>query len=197
MTNPNNTFLTPVGRIVGGSVYNKRRKNIDGDEMPEDQHHHVVMLALPKSDPGTKELVNKARQVARSGFDESVIKGQFSWKFYDGDKPEHSEKEGWPGHIVFAISDSNRFPCKVVGSDRRDIDPSTVKNGYWVRCAGDFKPNGKRGKPGIYCNLRGVQFIREDEELGGSGDFGPTVEQMFPDAGFDVVSAAIDEDVPF
>ncbi len=177
MTDPNNTFITPVGRIVGGSLSDPQ--TTDWDNKPCDPKW-VVMLACPKSDPGTQQLIDKIRRVAQEGFAKAGIPHAlqdpvFAWKFVDGDSDEantkgkvHNKRTGYAGHIVFTISQP--WAPTVCGDDpKEEIDPSSVERGYWVSVGGSVKASGKIKNPSVYLNLECAQFVRTDTVIGGGG----------------------------
>lgn len=172
MTDPNNTYTTPVGRLVGGSLSEARTKNRNGPCEP----YWWVALALPKTDPGTAALVAQIKRIAAEGFATQphlLQHPSFAWKFDDGDSPTAVDsngnllckKEGYPGHYVFSLVASWAVDVCTEDDTRVTIDASSVKTGDWVRLAGDIKANGKSDNPGIYLNLGNAQFMRADTAI--------------------------------
>ena len=175
MSDPNNSFVTPVGRIVGGSLSIANTKNHAGEVCDP---YWVVMLALPKSDPETGKLIARVKAAGEVGFADTpnqLLRPDFAWKIDDGDSSGvnqngkvYNEREGYPDHFVFSFRTT--FAFDTVGEDASSpINPATVEKGSYIRIGGSFKPNGRQDKPGMYMNLECAQFIRVGEKIGGGG----------------------------
>lgn len=169
---PNNTFTTPPGRIVGGSLSGPQIKGYDN--VPLEKPKWVVMLALPKTHPGTVALVAQIKRIGAEGFADNpatVQRADFSWKMIDGDSGIPNQrgiapntKPGYPGHTILTLSTTFAFPT--VGEDpSTPISAAAVETGHWVRIAGHCKANGSATKPGVYLNLQAAQFVRADEVI--------------------------------
>lgn len=168
---PDNSFITPVGRIVGGMLHEMFEKTKqDGTKVSE----FVVMLAMPVADPETVALVARIKALGAAAFSAKphhLQRPDFAWKMIEGDSaiPNTEGKvpntrEGFPGHIILTLT--TQYPFQTCGPNPNDlIDASTVKRGDWVRLAGNIVGNGRDDKPGIYANLRSAMFIRPGEEI--------------------------------
>jgi hypothetical protein len=173
MTDPSNTFVTPIGRIVGGSLSRQQTKGFGGVVL--DQPIWTVDLAVPKAD--ALNLIAQIKAVAAADFAAKphlAERKDFAFKYDDGDSGEanlnglvYNTREGYRGHTVFHIS--NRFEFGTVGPGRQEIDPATIKTGDYVRLAGSIKGNDRDDKPGVYLNLSGAQFIRVGEAIDTGG----------------------------
>lgn len=168
MTDPQNTFTTVAGRIVGGSLSKPQTTDYDGNSQSP---RWTVMLAIPKAE--AQPLINQIKAAATAGFAATpalLSRADFAWKWIDGDSTAvnkknvaYNSKEGYPGHFVFAFSTT--FAFETVGQDLNLLDPASVLTGHWVKVFGDMKANGKQDNPGIYLNLKAVQFVRTDNEI--------------------------------
>lgn len=169
---PNNTFRTPDGRIVGGSLSIKQTKKYDGT--PQDPPQYVVIVAFPKTDPATSAMIEQVKRVGTAAFahaPHALQNPAFAWKIADGDSAVPNQKgkvpnqrPGYAGHWVMTFS--TQFEFGSCGADPSvQIDAATIKNGFWVRIAGDIRPNGSEANPGIFLNLKAAQFRRADDEI--------------------------------
>ena len=86
-------ITTPVGRLVGGSVFKYRDKDFDGrplmtrDNKPRVEY--VLLVAFPKTDPEVNAMYSEIAAVAQESFPSLFVNGQapagFSFKMTDGD----------------------------------------------------------------------------------------------------------------
>lgn len=173
MTDPNNTFVTPPGRIVGGSLskpFDKPAK--DGKPAYTE---FVVTFALPKTEPTTAALIAQIKALGASAWANDPTKLAmpiFAWKITDGDSTVANTegrvpntREGWPGNEVVTLT--SRFPFVTLGVDgKSQIDANSVLPGHWVQLLGNVVSNGgKHGHPGVFLNLKGAKFVRKDAEI--------------------------------
>lgn len=198
MTDPNNTFTTPVGRIVGGSLSEPFTTDHNGN--PCDPKW-VVVLALPKSDLGTQALITKIKAIGAAGYADkqaALDRADFAWKYVNGDANTpntkgvvYNTRVGYPGHYVFTFTNS-KAPS-VCGEDpRSEINAASVKRGDWVRIGGSIGCGTRTDQPGIFLNVDCAQFVRADEAIGSTGQ---TCAQAFgssatPPPATDLVNAA-------
>lgn len=201
MTDPNNTFTTSEGRIVGGSISRKQDKSYDGGQLAKPVW--VLKVAFPKTDQQANAFIERLKVTAKTGWAadaKQLLRNDFAWKFIDGDSSivnqkgvAWNSKEGYPGHNV--VTFQTHFDFETVDADYQPIDPATVKTGFYVRVAGTLVgSNGNSQNPGIYVNLGNVMFVRAGEEirLGGMSAreaFGDTPTQAPP--AHDVVTNAV------
>lgn len=179
-------FLTPVGRLVGGSPFEAQTKDHNGDPLVirrgpnagQPTKRYFMALAIAKNDPDLGAFMSKIAQAAQTGFPTlfdpsgNCLHPDFAWKFKDGDSTipdtrgnKPCDKEGYPGHFVFGFSGSH--PPKVHGDDPTKIitDPNAVKRGYYIRILGSVVGNEEHAKPGIYLNYSCVQFVAFGPEI--------------------------------
>ena len=146
------TFNTPLGRIVGGSLSSPQTEDYQGNNL--DKPKYLVMLAIPKTDPGLAAIVAHVKEVGKVGY--AAKPGQsdrpdFAWKMIDGDSEVPNRKgdrpctkEGYKGHVVFVFETTWSF--QVCGPELELIDASTVSRGDYVEICGEavsgFLPSG-------------------------------------------------------
>jgi hypothetical protein len=180
-------FLTPVARLVSGSLFEPQTKDLNGDPLVikrgpnvgQPMIRYFFALAIQKNDPGLNELMSVLQKTAVDAFPQlfdpqgACLAPDFAWKFKDGDStvPDRKgnrpcDKEGYPGHYVFMFS--GNYAPKVHAEDARTVlsDPNSVKRGYYIRVNGNAKGNGEKAKPGLYLNYTSIQFVA----------YGPVIE---------------------
>lgn len=183
MADPLQFFTAPVGRLVSGSVYEKRTKDQDNRPIdPEDQRYEFgvafnkqeiwSLLAETWYPYLTQMLAADANGLARmqQWFQQPGVKGTFSMKVVDGDAPNSkgTVSENTKGCFVFYFSG---IDPQTVGPSNEDLAPEAIKRGYYVQVAGNIKPNGQPGdRAGVYLNGNIVRLIGEGEEIRGGID---------------------------
>lgn len=171
---PNNTFVTPVGRLVGGSLAKAQLTGFEGKVLEYPKRYAAI--AIPKTD--AQPLIDQIKRIADEAFgvDSPQFKNpKFGWGYVDGDSTDmnlndkvYCEREGYPGCYVFSISNRFDFSFSCFGTDAsQSIDPETVAKGYQIRLAGDIKANLHKVNPGMWLNLSMAQFIRKDTVISG------------------------------
>lgn len=200
-------FLTPVGRLVQGDVFEAQTKDQQGNLLVvktgpnagQPTQRYFIAVAFAKTDPAFPAFYAQIEQVARASFPQHFnAQGQcthpnFSWKVMDGDgvdqngKPNAS-KEGFAGHWVVKFGSS--FAPKAYYRGKYDpsqviTDPNAIKRGYFVRVAGTIEGNGNATKPGVYVNLNMVELAGYGDEIVSgpqAGDVfgGAPVQQAMP-----------------
>jgi hypothetical protein len=179
-------FLSPVGRLVGGSPFEPQTKDHKGQPLVirsgpnagQPTKRFFMALAIAKNDPALGAFMNMISQAGQTAFPNlfdpsgNCIHPDFAWKFKDGDSqiPDTKgnrpcDKEGYPGHFVFGFSGSH--PPKVHGDDPSQVltDPATVKRGYYIRILGSVVGNDEPSNPGVYLNYSCVQFVAFGPEI--------------------------------
>lgn len=184
-------FITPIGRIVAGDVWEPRTKDFDGNDLVwksganegKPRQEYFIGLAIPKTDAGFNEIWALMCAAGREGFPNmfdaqgNCVRRDFAFKYTDGDSTELNRngvapntKEGYPGHWVLSFTTSHA--PKVFDRMTKPLDPSSrsIKRGDYVRIAGSTSPNGNQKNPGIYMNLNGIQFSHAGEEISSGFD---------------------------
>lgn len=170
-----------VGRFVSGDIINKRTKDHEGRPIPEDKQRFEFGVAFDKAQlwPMLTEQWYPwlATQLAR---DQNALNrlqqwfttmSGFSMKVQDGDKPNDKGQINENTKGCFVIYFASSYAPKTVGPDLSEIDPTTVKRGYYVQVAGNIAPNEQPGdRAGIYLNCNVVRLIAEGDVIAGGVD---------------------------
>lgn len=186
-------YVTPVGRVISGSTTEKRTQNHLGQPLaPEDQDHYIG-LAIAKNQPGINEFLTMLFNHAIASYQRiqggqnivQYIQGQpfpngFHWKIKDGDKPNAKGNLDANAANCWVLHMSTRFPFKACNAQNVEIDPATIKRGYYVDIAGSCAINGMMDQTaGIYLNPSFIRLQAFGEEIVS----GPSMEQAFANAG--------------
>lgn len=186
MSNDRIEFLTPVGRIVAGDVWEPRTKDQQGNLLTiktgpnagQPTQKYFIALAIPKNHPEWPALYAKIVQAARTGFPQLIdangnsIRPNFAFKVTDGDSniPNRNntrpcDKEGYPGNWVLAMEST--FAIKAYDSQNQQIAPESksIKRGDYVRVFGSVAPNGNAQNPGVFVNPSMLQFSHQGEAI--------------------------------
>lgn len=170
-------FLTPVGRLVQGSVFEAQTKNKTGqpllDKNGQPRVSYFIGVAFAKTDAAFGQVLQLAQQAARTGFPHLFnAQGQcthprFAWKIMDGDgvdddgKP-NANKPGFAGHWVLKCGSGfapRAFYQGRYAPHEQIQDPRAIPRGYYVRVAGTIEGNGDAAKPGLYVNFSMVELV--------------------------------------
>lgn len=163
-------FTTPVGRLVGGSLYKPQDKDATGKPLtiktgPEAGKPTVrywLPVAIPK---GAEQHWNQTQwgaaiwAVGAKAFPQAHQSPAFAWKIVDGDSKvpntrgkTPSQNEGYPGHWV--LNFGGKYAPKAVNSNATEMhpEPDYIKPGYYVQIGGSVAGNNEATKPGVYLN---------------------------------------------
>ena len=164
-------LLTPVGRMVAGSLYKPNTTDWQGAPMiiktgpnagqPRTEYFFAVAIAKGGEQHWSQtEWGQLIYTAACTGFPNGEPqRPDFAWKITDGDSQVPNKrnvapcsKVGYPGHWVLSFSSS--FAPKIYNADGTQamLEPDAVKCGYFVQVSGDVAPNGNPGNPGVYLN---------------------------------------------
>ena len=181
-------YVTPVGRLVQGSLTTPRDKNMEGhpltnkDGTPRVQYYAAI--AILKTDPAWAALWAALWAAGAAAWPQGQYQQPgFAWKVLDGDTPENAEKEGFPG--CYILKTTNGFPPKCWGADATTpLDPAAIKRGDYIRIAVTAKGNSSGNRPGMFVNLQMVQFSAYGPEIIGGPDgaavFGAAAPAVLP-----------------
>jgi len=185
-----NQITTPLGRIVGGDVFQAQTTDRNGQPLTnsrgEPKTDYVLQVAFPKSDPRTQGIIDALHAGASLAFPDRFKPGgqthpdpRFYYKYVDGDSTQLNEgtppvrwcdKTGYPGHYV--VSFKKGWAPDVCDMQRAPVtETSAVKpeRGDYVYVCFDTSSNGGgHGKPGIYVNHLAVMFHSKGEPIGSS-----------------------------
>ena len=175
------TFMTPVGRIVQGSMFTPSTTDINGDPLKyksgpnvgQPRVEYYFGLAISKQDPGLGALMQIFGQSAAAGWPGGEnARPDFSWKIIDGDsldskKVPYSARVGHAGCVVLKFSGSFAPKCFASSGNNTwvEVSPETIKTGDYIRVAGSTEGNGNRANPGIYLNYDQVEHVGIGEAI--------------------------------
>ena len=176
MSNKNSVpLLTPIGRLVEGSVHEANTTDASGRPLVvksgpnagQPKVEYYFALAIPKGgEQGwwETEWGQTIFQAASAGFHNGETnRPDFAWKIVDGDSqvPNQagtvpSSKVGFPGHWVLRFT-SGFAPSlhKLTDSETQTVDlppNEQIVRGYYVQVYGSVVPNGDLQKPGVFLN---------------------------------------------
>ena len=167
-------ITTPVGRLVGGSLYKPQDKDATGSPLviktgPDAGKPTVrfwIPVAIPKSGEthwNQTEWGAKIWAVGVAAFPQAHQSPAFAWKIVDGDSRVPNVKgkfaaqnEGYPGHWVLNFGGKYAPQCLNAHGTEVHPEPDYIKPGYYVQVGGSVSGNGEATKPGVYLNY---QFV--------------------------------------
>ena len=187
------SILTPVGRIVDGSLSQGNTKDGEGKPLVskttgQPRTSYYIGLAISKADPKWPAVKAQIYEEARKSFPAHFAPNgepypTFGIKIIDGDSqvPNNKskkpcDKEGFPGHWILKMSTDFKPKCYEKGGHQAK-PAEEIKRGYYVRCACSVKGNDSQQKPGIYINLQMVEFQAFGQEI----TSGPDADEVFKD----------------
>lgn len=178
---PGTTITAPVGRIVWGhpgkpkpATDNKGNPKIgkDGQQMMETSFG----LAIPEAEFNA-QVWPQMHAEASKGYPNGVPQA-FSWKMtqaseIDKNGKPYSEREGYEGHVVLAVSTILEPPgiFRHDGSKWLQMEPNEIKCGDYVQVEINFKVNvpiDRTHTPSLYVNPRAVAFVGYGAEIANS-----------------------------
>lgn len=186
-------ITTPVGRLVGGSLYKPQDKDATGKPLTiksgPDTGKPTVRFWIPVAVPkGAEAHWNQTQwgaaiwAVGARAFPQAHQSPQFAWKVVDGDSRVPNTKgkyaaqnEGYPGHWV--LNFGGKFPPKAVNAQGTEVhhEPDYIKPGYYVQVGGSVSGNNEPTKPGVYLNYDFVALSGFGTEIqfgAGAGEYG-------------------------
>lgn len=184
-------FLSPVGRVVQGSVHTPQTTDQEGKPLVfknganagQPRVEYFFALAVEKTNPDWAGFSAQLQRVAMASFPSGEYNApNFSWKITDGDGIDqngktNASKDGFAGHWVAKFKSS--YPLQAVHGGQI-VDPKIIRCGDYVRVTGTVEGNGGGvgtgpRKPGLYLNPNGVEFFGHGVEIVA----GPDVQAAF------------------
>lgn len=184
------------GRIVwcAGDLFSGKVKTIHGTQTPKLNEQGQQMkeygfgLAVPKealqqAEPGQPgHIWNAMHQEAFKLYPSGHIPPTFAMKYKDGDGIDDkgqpfSQREGYAGHIVFALTTSLPIKFFKFENGQNFQVNEGIKCGDYVKVQVQVKAHGPvgQGKPGLYMNPLAVQFLGFGKEIVNA----PSGDQIF------------------
>ena len=173
MATISNRAVKVQGRLSYPNLFTARAVNDKGDPK------YSATLLIPKSDTATIERVQAAIDAAvKDGIDRRIFKGAVdpSRSKYpplrDGDSPKDdgsARGDEFAGHwFISAKAPGNKPRPSVVDANVQPVmDESEIYAGCYVNMFVEFYAYENSGNKGIAASLRGTQFVRDGERLGG------------------------------
>ena len=169
-------FVTPVGRLVGGSFFDMNTTDHQNKPLTPEKYNWWAGLAFPKTaanwweEPGELGAVFQSILKAANAF---YVGGEtqqpgFAWKITNGDDPKHAGKVGYAGHWIIGFSRNVAIDaCPVYNAAFQPvIDKNLAKKGYFYRISGSTSPNERTGnQAGMYINMDMAQLLYAGEEI--------------------------------
>ncbi len=164
-------LLTPVGRLVQGSLYNGQTTNAEnkpleyktGPNAGQPRVDFYFALAIPKgSERHWMETPwgQKIYKVGQAGFPQGQYNSpSFAWKIVNGDSTEPNrvgkkpcDREGYPGHWV--LNFTSAFAPSIYNADgtQQLLEPNAVNLGDYIQVYGTVADNQSQQQPGVYLN---------------------------------------------
>ncbi len=178
-------FTSPVGRLIGGSLYEGRTTDYDGNPLVYKNGANKGMprvdfsfgVAFPKTPGAThfsqEPFLKTFYDVGCAGYPNGETqRGDFSWKITDGDSAIPNKKgrkpcdqEGHKGNWVVWFSGSQPPRIYDAKGTTQIVEPGAVKCGYFVQVFGNVTDNAPSATPGIYVNHTYVALSAYGEEI--------------------------------
>lgn len=164
MATISNCAVKAQGRLSYPHLFTPRAINDQGDPK------YSATLLIPKSDTATVARVQAAIDAAvQDGVDPSRSKYP---PLRDGDTPKDdgsARGDEFAGHwFISAKAPGNKPRPSVVDANVQPVmDESEIYAGCYVNMFVEFYAYENSGNKGIAASLRGVQFVRDGERLGG------------------------------
>jgi hypothetical protein len=175
-------FTTPVGRLIGGNLYEPETTDYDGKPLlardgVTPRVSYSAGIAIPKT-PGCQHWANEpwgagiwkyANEQFRNG---ETQRPDFSWKIQDGDSiipnkrgKKNADREGYPGNWIIWFSGG--YAPRIFNADGTlpITEKDAVKPGYYVQIAGNYSDNKPSQSPGLYMNLTFVALAGYGPEI--------------------------------
>lgn len=174
-------ILTPVGRLVMGSLYKPQTTDIDGKPLlvkngpsaGQPTQRYFFALGIPKDGSGKHWAETpwgaKIWQTGHGSFPQGQAQSPtFAWKIVDGDSQvpngkgiKPASREGYPGHWV--LSFSSGFAPKLYRLDQANqptpwVDVDAINLGDYVEVLGNVAGNDNLLKSGVFLNHSMVCF---------------------------------------
>ena len=156
--------VTVTGRLVGGGVFNAKKKK---GEPPERARYSACVVL----DQGKAELIDQAAKAAiEEKWGNKPPKGLMDWTVREGDDEEFPASFG----KEFINPKSQRAPEVLVKrgelAERISSEDQLIYAGCYVAVSvSAYAYDGDRQrsiKPGVTLNLRAVMFVRHGDPLG-------------------------------
>lgn len=170
-------ILTPVGRLVAGSLYEAQTTDAEGKPLTirhgvnagQSRVEYFFAVAVEKHSEthwNQTEWGAKIWKVGQDGFPGGqATRPDFAWKVQDGDSAipnragrRNCDREGYPGHWVLHFSSG--FAPQIVkdGGTKQLVETNFINLGDYIEVYGNIQDNGAVQQPGVFLNHQIVGF---------------------------------------
>jgi hypothetical protein len=173
-------ITTPVGRLVGGSLYDPETKDANGNPLTlrdkiTPRVDYQFAIAIPKT-PDVQHWANEPWggpiwALGNAAFPGIAQRPDFAWKITDGDSTMPNKKnrkpcdrEGYPGHWVIWFTGGYAPQIWNADGTKQLLEKDAVKSGYYIQVFGNVSPN-TGDSPGLYMNHSMVAYAAWGEEI--------------------------------
>lgn len=183
MAKNSQSFVTPAGRLILGSVYEPKAVERDGvpvliksgKNAGQVRKDYFFRVAIPKEGEShwrDTEWGAKIWAVGHDAFGGMADRPQFVWKILDGDSDEPTvtgmipvQAEGAEG--CWLLSFTGSFAPQIVTFDGSEIikQEGVVYPGCYVQVGATVVDNASRQTPGVYLNYNAVAFTAHGERI--------------------------------
>jgi len=178
------TMLTPVGRLVQGSLYEPQTTDLEGRPLViktgvnqgQPRVDYYFALAVPKAGDThwqSTEWGTIIWSAGHLGFPGGQADNKsFAWKITDGDSSEPNkagrrpcDKDGYPGCWVLNFSSS--FAPSIYNEDGTVplLTADHVQLGDFIQVWGSVADNGSLQQPGVFLNHNMIAFYGFGERI--------------------------------
>lgn len=183
-------FISPVMRIVQGSVVLREKKDEDNKPVLDKEtglpvQECFIAVAIKKDDPNLQAFYALYVETAKAAFPQlfdangNCLHPRFAWKIQDGDGNDKNgksvaNKPGFAGHYIFKMATRFQPSCYHYGkydpSQRIPNPADVIKPGYFVRVSGTIAGNGVganagQAVPGLYVSPNMIELIAYGQEI--------------------------------
>lgn len=173
-------ITTPVGRLVGGSLYDPETKDFEGKPLTMKDKvtprvDYQFGVAIPKT-PGVQHWASEAWgapiwALGHQAFPNEAQRPDFAWKIQDGDSTipnkrgrKNADREGYPGHWVLWFSGGYAPQVWNADGSQQILERDAVKSGYYIQVFGNVSPN-TGASAGLYINHSMVALTAYGPEI--------------------------------
>lgn len=180
-------LVTPVGRLVQGSLYVPNTKDMDGkplvyktgDKVGQARTEYYFAIAIKKGSEQHWSTTSWGKKVCETGY-AGFPGGQansphFSWKIVDGDSTVPNKAgtvpsscEGFAGCWVLKFKGTQAPTLLKLNEHKKTeqlIEKDAIKPGDYIQVQGFVEGNKSTTQPGIYLNHNMICFIAYGDRI--------------------------------
>ncbi len=176
----------PPGRFVSGSITERQTTDQERKPIPVENQTFDFGMAFDKFNPDGSPgaiwtAVHQIANHAKTGYAQhpaivqridqwlQTMAGGFSMKMSDGDKPSARTGEVNPNYAgKLLLWFSTKLPVRVCDANNIQIDPNSVKRGWFFDMTISTQINGRTdGNAGVYLNSEWLRLVGEGAEITG------------------------------